>query len=52
MVLRIFSGQCLIIIAITCIITLVTALSTSAITTNGEIGGGKNCIKLGFKKRN
>lgn len=30
----------MIIIAISTFITLVTALSTSAITTNGEIGGG------------
>jgi len=34
------SGQTLIIIGITMVITLVTAMSTSAITTNGEIGGG------------
>lgn len=33
-------GQTFIIIAISTFITLVTALSTSAITTNGEIGGG------------
>jgi len=34
------SGQTFIIIGITMVITLVTAMSTSAITTNGEIGGG------------
>jgi len=34
-------GQCLIIIAISTFITLVTAMSMSAIATNGEIGGGK-----------
>jgi solute carrier family 12 sodium/potassium/chloride transporter 2 len=32
----------LVIIAISTFITLVTALSMSAISTNGEIGGGKN----------
>lgn len=35
-------GQTFIIIGITMVITLVTAMSTSAITTNGEIGGGEN----------
>jgi hypothetical protein len=34
-------GETLIIIAISTFITLVTALSMSAISTNGEIGGGK-----------
>ena len=33
-------GETLIIIAISTFITLVTALSMSAISTNGEIGGG------------
>lgn len=33
------AGQALIIIAISTFITLVTALSMSAIATNGEIGG-------------
>ena len=36
----------LIIIAISTFITLVTALSMSAITTNGEIGGGKSFSKF------
>lgn len=35
------TGQTIIIISISTFITLVTALSTSAIVTNGEIGGGK-----------
>ena len=38
-------GETLIIIAISTFITLVTALSMSAITTNGEIGGGLNNSK-------
>ena len=35
-----FPGQTLIIIGISTFITLVTAMSMSAICTNGEIGGG------------
>jgi solute carrier family 12 sodium/potassium/chloride transporter 2 len=36
-----FLGETLVIIGISTFITLVTALSMSAISTNGEIGGGK-----------
>lgn len=40
------TGQTLIIICISTFVTFVTALSTSAIVTNGEIGGGEiNLIK-------
>jgi solute carrier family 12 sodium/potassium/chloride transporter 2 len=38
-------GQTLTIISISTFMILVTALSTSAIVTNGEIGGGYMCIK-------
>jgi solute carrier family 12 sodium/potassium/chloride transporter 2 len=41
-ILEFKKGQCLIIIAISTFITLVTAMSMSAIATNGEIGGGTN----------
>lgn len=38
-------GETLVIIAISTFITLVTALSMSAISTNGEIGGGTAYVK-------
>lgn len=39
--MHVIIGQTLIIIAISTFVTMVTALSMSAICTNGEIGGGK-----------
>lgn len=39
-------GETLVIIAISTFITLVTALSMSAISTNGEIGGGKTIFNI------
>ena len=46
LILLFLEGHCLIIIAISTFITLVTALSMSAIATNGEIGGGINFFVL------
>lgn len=39
-ILPILEGETLVIIAISTFITLVTALSMSAISTNGDFGGG------------